>query len=53
MLDIDSVRESEGTHSEKKEQRPACGAVHRLQEEGEGQGWLFSPRTVWKQVLAV
>lgn len=53
MLDIDSVRESEGTHSEKKEQRPVCGTVYRLQEEGEGQGWLFSPGTVWKQLLAV
>lgn len=40
-MDIDSVRESEGTHSEKKEQRPACSAVYRLQEKGEGQGWLF------------
>lgn len=42
ILDIDSVRESEGTYSERKEQRP-----------GESQCWLLFLRSVWKKLLAV
>lgn len=53
ILDIDSVRESEGTYSERKEQRPAGDAVYRPQGAGESQCWLLFLRSVWKKLLAV
>lgn len=50
ILDIDSVEKLRGTYSERKEQSPACGAVYRLQGEGESQCCLFFSKICMEEV---